>query len=61
MYVKDDYIEIQESDYIEHGCVIRIDGEVILLLEIPYGGGEEVLIGYFKTLKEAINYSKTLN
>ena len=60
MYVKDDCIQIQEADYVEHGCIIKIKGKFIWLFEIPYGGGEEILIGDFKTLEEAIIHSKTL-
>tara|TARA_R110000868_G_C10458687_1_gene727168 strand:- start:93 stop:293 length:201 start_codon:yes stop_codon:yes gene_type:complete len=60
IYVKDDYIQIQEADYVEHGWIIKIKGKFIWLYEIPYGGGEEMLIGDFKTLEKAICYSKTL-
>lgn len=59
-YVVDGLITIQRSEYIEDGMIIRVDGSLITLIEIPFGGGDEIIIGTFQTIIEAFNYHKTL-
>lgn len=60
-YVVDGLITIQRSEYIEDGMIIRVDGSIITLIEIPYGGGDEIIVGTFNTIIEAFNHYKTLS
>jgi len=60
MYLKGNKIQIQEADYIEDGCYIEIINDKITLYEIPLYGGEPRTVGIFKTIIEAINFSKTM-
>ena len=53
-YVKDNVITLQAADYVEDGNLIKINGNKIELYEIPYGGGEEIFIGEFATIIDAI-------
>ena len=53
-------IRIQKSDYIEHGFIVEIMNDIISLIEIPYGGGQEIHVETFNSIGEAISYSKTL-
>jgi hypothetical protein len=62
--VKDGVITLQSAPYIEHGPYIEITADeidqYITLYEIPYGGGEPVLIDTFSTVIDAIEHSKKL-
>ena len=53
-------IIIQESRYIEHGNYIEIINDTIILYEIPYGGGDPIMIGEFDTLQSAFDKANTL-
>ena len=53
-------LTIQEADYIEDGCYVEVIDDKITLFEIPLYGGKEQKIGVFKTIIEAIDFSKTL-
>lgn len=60
IHVRDNVITIQQSPYIEHGSYIEIIHDGITLYEIPYGGGEPINIGQYRTLMEAIEVSNKL-
>ncbi len=59
-HIRDNKITLQKADYVEDGSLIKIDGNKIELYEIPYGGGDEILIGKFNTIIEAIAKGDTL-
>lgn len=58
--VRDRYIQLQRTAYIEDGWFIRIEGKDIALFEITHGGGNLNYIGSFETVMEAIDYGETL-
>lgn len=47
-------LTIQRSEYIEDGAFIEVIGDEITVCEIPMYGGEEKVVGKYKTLIEAI-------
>lgn len=53
-------ITIQEKDYIDNGCIIKIRGASIELFELSMHGNMD-FIGEYKTLIDALNkmYSLT--
>jgi hypothetical protein len=59
-HIKNNIITLQEADYIEDGNLIKVDGNKIELYEIPYAGGDEIFIGKFNTIIEAIAKGDTL-
>lgn len=59
-YIKENIITIQQAEYQEDGWYIGIKGSEITLFEIPYGGGEENVIGVYDTIIEAINAGEAL-
>lgn len=61
MFIVNDLVQIQRAEYIEDGMIIRIIGKEIILYEIPMFGREEIEIGKFNSIIEAINHSKKLS
>ena len=62
MIKKGNKLTIQEADYIEDGCYIEIIDDKITLYEIPmFGSVPAIEIGVFKTIIEAMDFSKTLS
>jgi hypothetical protein len=53
-------ITIQRAEYIEYGWVIVVSGATIRLFEIPYGGGERMLVDSYDTIIDAIRAAKLL-
>jgi len=60
LHIQDNKIVIQESKYLEHGWFVYIENNIIELKEIPYGGGQEIYIGTFLNIIEAIDAGKQL-
>jgi len=61
VFLKDGDIVIQSADYIEDGWVIycKPSGQ-IELKEIPFGGGEEVHVGFYETIQQAYQIALSL-
>jgi hypothetical protein len=58
--MKEGVITIQSARYIEDGWYIEIIGDDISLYEIPFGGGEPMVIGKYNTLLSAIEAANKL-
>lgn len=53
-------ITIQRAEYTEYGWVIEVSGATIRLFEIPYGGGERMLVDSYDTIIDAIRAAELL-
>ena len=60
LHMQNGIIVIQESKYLEHGWFVYIENNIISLKEIPYGGGQEIHIGTYASIEEAIIAGKSL-
>lgn len=60
LHIQNGIIVIQQAKYIEHGWFVYIENNVIELKEIPYGGGQEIHVGTFTSIEEAINAGESL-
>lgn len=60
LHIQNGIIVIQEAKYLEHGWFVYIENNIIELKEIPYGGGQEIRVGTFGSIEEAITAGKAL-
>lgn len=60
LHIQNGIIVIQEAKYLEHGWFVYIEKNIIELKEIPYGGGQEIHVGTFCSIEEAITAGKAL-
>jgi hypothetical protein len=60
LHIQNGIIVIQEAKYLEHGWFVYIENNIIELKEIPYGGGQEIHVGTFGSIEEAITAGKAL-